>query len=85
MRVGGNKIMGKHTEYLGPTYTVEYFTNPNSTKLPNDAVGFGVGLDIEDKLKIDGVIAEDVPYTFGNIFSGSLHHIQSRISATLFF
>ncbi len=85
MRVGGNKTIGKHSERIG-SYTVsEFFTNPNSNKFPEDAVGFGVGLNVEDKLKFDGVIAEDVPYTFGKIFSGSLHHIQSRISSTLFF
>ena len=51
----------------------------------NDAVGFGVGINIEEKLKVDATLAEDLPYTFGNLFSGPMHHLVSRISATYSF
>ncbi|MGM0461717.1 MAG: hypothetical protein ACQEQ4_04775 [Fibrobacterota bacterium] len=44
-------------------------------------ISFGLGLNFEDRLYVDAVIAEDLFYTFGNIFSGNLGHITSHISA----
>lgn len=61
------------------------FTNSTNDGSINDAVGFGIGINIEEKLKIDATLAEDLPYTFGNLFSGPIHHLVSRISATYSF
>jgi hypothetical protein len=48
-------------------------------------VGFGIGINVEEKLKVDATLAEDILYTFGNLFSGPTHHVISRISATYSF
>jgi hypothetical protein len=82
MRVGAQMTLwGKET---GGTLEYNYqFPDANGTI--NDKVGFGVGLNLEEKLKIDGVVAEDIFYTFGNLISGNVHHILSRITATYSF
>jgi hypothetical protein len=87
LRVGGQKEIS----YRDQTSTIAnqsynyIFTNPTNDGTVNDAVGFGIGINIEEKLKVDATVAEDVPYTFGNLFSAPLHHLISRISATYSF
>ena len=46
---------------------------------------FGIGINVEEKLKVDATLAEDILYTFGNLLSGPSHHVISRISATYSF
>ncbi|MEO6094196.1 MAG: hypothetical protein ABIW76_00480 [Fibrobacteria bacterium] len=87
LRVGGQKEI----TYRDQTSTVPgnsfnfMYTNPTNDGSINDAVGFGIGINIEEKLKVDATLAEDLPYTFGNLFSGPIHHLVSRISATYSF
>jgi hypothetical protein len=87
LRVGGQKEI----TYRDQTSTLRdqtfnfIYTNPTNDASVNDAVGFGVGINIEEKLKVDATLAEDLPYTFGNLFSGPMHHLVSRISATYSF
>lgn len=89
LRVGGRKVVTYYQEEgLGTAGPYEYnfiSSNPVSNTLPDDHVGFGLGINIEEKLKIDATVAEDVVYTFGNFLSGPHHHIISRISATYSF
>jgi hypothetical protein len=89
LRVGGQKEITYRDQTSNSTNPSETFnflyTNPTNDGSSNDAVGFGVGINIEEKLKVDATVAEDVPYTFGNLFSGPLHHLISRISATYSF
>jgi hypothetical protein len=89
LRVGGQKEITyrDQTSNSGiPNETFNFlYTNPTADGTSDDAVGFGVGINIEEKLKVDATVAEDVPYTFGNLFSGPLHHLISRISATYSF
>jgi len=59
-----------------------FVTNPINDGTKNDNVGFGIGINIEEKLKIDATIAEDVP--FRNPFQGE-GRLISRISATYSF
>ena len=59
-----------------------FVTNPSNDGTKNDNVGFGFGINIEEKLKIDATIAEDVP--FRNLFQGE-GRLISRISATYSF
>jgi hypothetical protein len=59
-----------------------FVSNPVNDGTKDDNVGFGIGINIEEKLKIDATIAEDFP--FRNPFQGSGHFI-SRISATYSF
>jgi hypothetical protein len=87
LRVGGQKeITYRDQSSTEPGQSFNFiFTNPTNDGSINDAVGFGVGVNIEEKLKIDATLAEDLPYTFGNLFSGPIHHLVSRISATYSF
>lgn len=87
LRVGGQKeITYRDQSSSAPGETFNYiFTNPTNNGSPGDAVGFGVGINIEEKLKVDATLAEDIPYTLGNLFSGPQHHLVSRISATYSF
>ena len=87
LRVGGQKeISYRDQKSTQPGETFNYiFTNPTSDGSPNDGVGFGVGINVEEKLKVDATLSEDVLYTFGNLLSGPQHHLISRISATYSF
>jgi hypothetical protein len=85
LRVGGRKEI-TFTEVEGPGASFSYIrTNPTGDMTAGDQVGFGIGLNVEEKLKVDATLAEDLPYTFGNLFSGPHHHVISRISATYSF
>jgi hypothetical protein len=59
-----------------------FVSNPINDGTKDDHVGFGIGVNVEEKLKIDATIAEDFP--FRNPFQGAGHFI-SRISATYSF
>jgi hypothetical protein len=87
LRVGGQKEItyrDQTSTETGKNFNFIY-TNPTNDGSINDAVGFGIGINIEEKLKVDATLAEDLPYTFGNFFSGPIHHLVSRISATYSF
>jgi hypothetical protein len=87
LRVGGQKEItyrDQTSTESGNSFNFMY-TNPTNDGSINDAVGFGIGINIEEKLKVDATLAEDLPYTFGNLFSGPIHHLVSRISATYSF
>lgn len=43
-------------------------------------IGIGFGVNVKDHLKFDFTLAEDIPYTFGHIFSGLKGNITSRVS-----
>ena len=47
-----------------------------------DLVSLGFGLNIDNRLRIDFVAAEDLPYTFTNLVSGNKSHLFNRVSAT---
>jgi len=59
-----------------------FITNPANDGTRGDNVGFGFGINIEEKLKIDATVAEDV--VFRNPFQGE-GRLISRISATYSF
>ena len=85
LRVGGQKeISYRDRQGSGGSFNF-IFTNPIADGTPNDAVGFGIGINVEEKLKVDATVAEEILYTFGNLFSGPQHHVISRISATYSF
>ncbi len=80
------RVGGRQTLFFRDNDGNKYWDMTNkSNGTNNDLVGLGVGLNIEEKLKIDGVVAEDIPYTFGNLFSGAAHHLMTRITATYSF
>lgn len=51
----------------------------------DDLLGLGIGLNVENRLKFDILVAEDVVYTLTNLFSGPQHHVFTRIDATFSF
>ncbi len=59
-----------------------FSTNPLANGTADDHVGFGFGINIEEKLKIDVTVAEDL--LFRNPFQGE-GRLFSRISATYAF
>ena len=83
-RIGCSKIV-KFEKIGGANGITRWTENPEADGSDKDHVGFGLGLNIENRLKVDAVIAEDIFYTFTNLISGSHHHITSRISATYSF
>jgi hypothetical protein len=79
---------------VGVTKTIMYVTRDNNvtywTQNPehdadDDLIGFGIGLNVENRLKFDILVAEDVVHTLTNLFSGSEHHVFTRIDATYSF
>jgi len=96
LRVGGQKTIayanytagGQANSILCPSNTGcrgngNYFiTNAISDGTGDDNVGFGIGINVEEKLKIDATVAEDV--VFRNPFQGE-GRLISRISATYSF
>lgn len=93
IRVGGKKSIlytecDKHWANAGKQDGLcatdgNYFsTNPLANGTADDHVGFGFGINIEEKLKIDVLVAEDL--LFRNPFQGE-GRLFSRISATYAF
>jgi hypothetical protein len=83
-RLGCSKIV-RYEKIGGTSGITRWSENPEADASDNDHVGFGLGLNIENRFKVDAVIAEDIFYTFTNLISGSHHHITTRISATYSF
>ncbi len=82
IRVGGQKDIVYHEEKNVSGY---WATNPVSNGTIDDHIGWGIGINVEEKLKVDATLAEDVLFSGGNLFSGPQHHVVSRISATYSF
>jgi hypothetical protein len=79
----GPSILCSATNELNCSQNGNYFdTNPVSNGSRGDNIGFGFGINIEDKLKIDATVAEDV--MFRNPFQGE-GRLMSRIAATYSF
>ncbi len=90
LRVGGQKSMTYDRVHDGINKAKKvsrssWNTNPVNNGSNDDHVGFGVGLNIEDKLKVDVTVGEDLVFTGGNLLSGPQDHIFSRISASYSF
>jgi len=85
LRVGGQKIFTSEETKLNGEKVTNIATNPEGNGLPNDHVSFGFGLNIEDKLKVDAVVAEDILFTGGNLLGGPADHVITRISSTYSF
>jgi len=62
-----------------------WWQNPESDGTNKDAFSLGWGLNIENRLKVDVVLAEDMFYTFTNLISGNADHLTNRISCTYSF
>ena len=95
IRVGGQKNIlytdcdvNSKNEYTADRYGIckddgtFFSTNPLADGSADDHVGFGFGINIEERLKIDVTVAEDV--LFRNPFQGE-GRIFSRVDATYSF
>jgi len=79
----GRSILCPNKKASGCKSDGNYFiTNKTSDGTRDDNVGFGFGINVEEKLKIDATVAEDV--VFRNPFQGE-GRLISRISATYSF
>ena len=63
----------------------EWVQNPEGDASDNDLIGVGFGLNIENRLKVDFIVAEDLFYTLTNLISGPQHHIFPRFSMSYSF
>ncbi|MDR2578792.1 MAG: hypothetical protein LBC70_08325 [Chitinispirillales bacterium] len=80
VRVGGSKEF-RHVS-KGDGTTSEWRENVPSDGSDGDLVGLGFGVNIDNRLRIDFVVSEALPYTFTNLLSGGEHHLFNRVSAT---
>jgi len=80
IRVGGQKEF--RNVKIGTNNDVRWWENNPHDGSDGDLVALGFGLNIDNRLRIDFVASEDLPYTFTNIVSGNKSHIFNRVSAT---
>lgn len=59
--------------------------NPEADASDNDFAAIGWGLNIENRLKVDIVLAENMWYTLTNLVSGSSFHLLNRATITYSF
>jgi len=80
IRVGGAKLLAKETRADGKDGS-NWVENPDA-----DHVSLGMGVNIEDRLKIDFTVVNNLPYTFTSLFSsGNTPYVMSRVSAVFAF
>ena len=85
IRVGGQKVIKfRNVKGKGVNYSTTS-TNLDGGDDDNDLVSVGIGLNIEDKLKVDAVVAKDIFFNGGGLLSHSVDHILSRVSASYSF
>ncbi|MBN2037654.1 MAG: hypothetical protein JW768_13010 [Chitinispirillaceae bacterium] len=85
IRVGGQKVLLYSTKDAAGQSTGRWEENTPADASDNDLVSLGFGLNVENRLRIDFVAAEDIAYTFTNLFSKPMHHLFTRVSATYSF
>jgi hypothetical protein len=79
LRVGGAKLLAK--ESFGSNQGSRWVETNDI-----DHVSLGMGVNIENRLKIDFTIAQNLPYTFTSLFSSSGNpYLASRVSAVFAF
>lgn len=91
VRVGGQKDVIQRTEEMwysagGHDWNRYYVTNPDDDGTVNDVIGFGIGFNFDNKLKVDGTINDAFPYQnpFADIGSTG-RRLATRVSATYSF
>jgi len=82
IRVGGQKEFQYTTFREKGIDKSEWVENVSSDGSDSDLVGLGFGINIDNRLRIDFVASEDLPYTLTNLISGSSYHLFNRVSAT---
>ena len=82
IRVGGQKSLLIKTMGISEK---EWWENPASDETDKDLVGLGFGINIDNRLHIDFVANEMIPFTLSNIISSEQKYLFSRVSATYSF
>lgn len=88
LRAGCKKTLGilnKLDSYADGDLTLttnSSFQNTEADGTLDDLIGLGASINIQDHLKLDLTLAEDLPYTFGSIFSGLKGNVSSRVSVS---
>ena len=59
--------------------------NPEAGGSDEDFASVGVGVNIENRFRIDGVVAKNIFYTFTNLISGPQQYLMNRITLTYSF
>ncbi|HMD69480.1 MAG TPA: hypothetical protein VKF42_11415, partial [Chitinivibrionales bacterium] len=59
--------------------------NPEASGSDDDFASVGVGVNIENRFRIDGVVAKNIFYTFTNLISGPQPYLMNRITLTYSF
>jgi hypothetical protein len=93
VRVGGQKMIATQTVFKdivrsGATDKSEevFATNPDDDGSLSDAIGFGVGFNFGNKLRVDGTINENFPYQNPFGYLGDVgKRLATRVSATYSF
>jgi hypothetical protein len=85
IRVGGQKVLLYSTNDAEGRSMGRWEENTPADGSDNDLVSLGFGLNVENRLRVDFVAAEDIAYTFTNLFSKPMHHLFTRVSATYSF
>ena len=88
VRIGGMKFIGSQdvkTKSTGIT-TTEWIENPIDDGMSDDFLGFGIGVNYQNRLRFDITLNESLPYfnPFGNGLQNSSNggHMLLRISST---
>lgn len=63
----------------------KWVQNAEADASDDDFASIGWGLNIENRLKVDIVLAENMWYTITNLVSGSAHHLLNRATITYSF
>ena len=80
IRVGGAKLLAKESYGEGKK-GAKWVENDD-----RDHVSLGMGINVEDRLKIDFTVVNNLPYTFTGLFSdGNNAYVMSRVSAVFAF
>jgi len=80
IRVGGQKLLAKESRD-GDKQGSKWVETSDA-----DHVALGMGVNIEDRLKVDFTVAQNLPYTFTSLFSsGASPYLATRVSAVFSF
>jgi len=80
IRVGGAKLLAKESRN-GDKDGSRWIETADE-----DHVSLGMGVNVEDRLRIDFTVAQNLPYTFTSLFSsGGNPYLMSRVSAVFSF
>ncbi len=84
IRTGGTKKL-TYRNIGGTNGKTIWRENAEADASDDDHLGVGIGVNVENRLKIDLAVAEDILYTFTNLLSGDSPHLFTKISASFSF